>query len=152
MYAKHHARMLAEGVEMYEVRPDAASRHVYTRGVENAQLGLHAKLAVIDREIVYIGSFNLDPRSTFLKTEVALLVYSPALAEQVLALMERDFMPENAWRLALEPRRAGGEAPGGVDRARVRPGSPLPSRARDRLLAAVRRARLRAPSHPWTAV
>jgi putative cardiolipin synthase len=107
MYAKHRRRMLAEGVEMYEVRPDAESRRVYTRGVDGARLSLHAKVAVIDREIVYIGSFNLDPRSTFLNTEVALLVYSSSLAEQMLQLLERDFRPENAWQLALGTRPDG---------------------------------------------
>ena len=110
-YAKQCKRILAEGVEMYEVRPDADSRRLYARGaLDGGRLGLHAKLAVVDREVVYIGSFNLDPRSTFLNTEVALLVYSPALAQQMLELLDRDFRPENAWRLALERSGNGGKA------------------------------------------
>ena len=93
--------MLESGVEMYEVRSDAHSRRHYTTGAEDtARLGLHAKLAVFDRRVVYIGSFNFDPRSLFLNTEVALFVDSPALAQRVLALVERDFAPENAWRVA----------------------------------------------------
>ena len=103
IYAKDYRRMLSEGLEMYEVRSDAESRRVYARGTaDKARLGLHAKLAVLDREVVYIGSFNLDPRSTFLNTEVAVFVYSRALAHQMLELVDRDFKPENAWRLALE--------------------------------------------------
>jgi putative cardiolipin synthase len=104
VYAKDHRRMLGEGVEMYEVRPGAESRHVYTSVTPpgSARLGLHAKLAVFDRTAVYIGSFNLDPRSLYLNTEVALLVHSPVLARAMLDLLERDFRPENAWRLVLE--------------------------------------------------
>jgi putative cardiolipin synthase len=102
VYAKDHRRMLEQGVGVYEVRPDADSRRAYTT-FTTARLGLHAKVAVFDRAVVYIGSFNLDPRSAFLNTEVALLVRSPELAAQMLALLEPDFRPENAWRLALEP-------------------------------------------------
>src|SRR6185312_15406063 len=102
-YAKDYRRMLQAGVQLYEVRSDADSRHVYTTGVPaDARLGLHAKVAVFDRDIIYIGSFNLDPRSLLLNTEVAMIVYSPALAAQMLGLLNRDFQPANAWRLALE--------------------------------------------------
>ncbi|HXD95698.1 MAG TPA: phospholipase D family protein [Candidatus Acidoferrum sp.] len=101
VYAKDHRRMLEEGVGVYEVRPDADSRRRYATH-PTARLGLHAKLAVFDHDVIYIGSFNLDPRSLFLNTEVALIVYSPELAAQMLELLERDFRPENAWRLALE--------------------------------------------------
>ena len=111
VYAKNYRRMLDEGIEMYEVRSDAESRSVHTRGTtDEARLGLHAKVAVFDREIIYIGSFNLDPRSTFLNTEVALIVYSAPLAQQMLELVDRDFRPENAWRLALETAGDGSKA------------------------------------------
>jgi putative cardiolipin synthase len=110
VYAKDYNRMLDEGVEMYEVRSDAETRRAYgTTASSEARLGLHAKVAVFDRDVVYIGSFNLDPRSLFLNTEVALLVYSPLLAQQMLELVERDFRPENAWRLAVERDGNGGK-------------------------------------------
>jgi putative cardiolipin synthase len=100
--AKDHRRMLEEGVDVYELRPDAASRPTPT-GITTARLALHAKVAVFDRAVVYVDSFNLDPRSAFLNTEVALLVRSPQLAAQMLELIGPDFRPENAWRLALAP-------------------------------------------------
>lgn len=110
VYAKDHRRMLEAGVEIYEVRSDAASRELYARvAPASARLGLHAKVAVFDRTVVYVGSFNLDPRSRYLNTEVALLVRSPRLAEELLALLERDCRPENAWRVVLD--RNGDRAP-----------------------------------------
>ena len=106
VYAKDYRRMLGQGVELYEVRPDAERRRRYTSGApEEARFGLHAKLAVFDGEVVYIGSFNLDPRSLFLNTEVALFVYSPVLAREMLEVLERDLRPENAWRLELVGNR-----------------------------------------------
>jgi putative cardiolipin synthase len=55
---------------------------------------------VIDRKTVAIGSFNLDPRSMNLDTEMVFIVHSPQLAAQVLDAFAPDFAPENAWRIA----------------------------------------------------
>jgi phosphatidylserine/phosphatidylglycerophosphate/cardiolipin synthase-like enzyme len=52
---------------------------------------------VIDDETVYIGTFNLDPRSANLNTEVGLLVDSEELARQLTASIERDIDPANSW-------------------------------------------------------
>src|SRR5262245_47855034 len=87
VFARDRRSMLHEGVDLYEVRPDAASRRIYTAYPSgHDRLALHAKLAVVDRQIVYIGSFNLDPRSREINTEVALLGDSASLAKQLLAL------------------------------------------------------------------
>jgi len=55
---------------------------------------------VFDRKTVFIGSFNLDPRSMNLDTEIVLVVQSPELAAQFLDAFATDFAPENAWRIA----------------------------------------------------
>jgi putative cardiolipin synthase len=103
VYARDRRRLLEQGVDLYEVRPDAASRRLYTADPSGRhRLALHAKVAVLDRHTVYIGSFNLDPRSRAINTEVALFVYSAPLARQLLELLERDFHPENSWRVVLE--------------------------------------------------
>ena len=69
--------------------------------VEGA-IRLQGKLAVIDREIVYVGSLNLDPRSIQLNTEMGMIVSSPGLAEEVAAIAERDMAPTNSWRVLLD--------------------------------------------------
>jgi putative cardiolipin synthase len=62
---------------------------------------------VIDRRIVFIGSFNMDPRSTHLNTELGVLIESPALAAQLAAQLERDMAPENSFELSLDPAGRG---------------------------------------------
>jgi cardiolipin synthase C len=49
-----------------------------------------------------VGSFNFDPRSQALNTEVALLVDSPVLARRLLDLLALDFEPDNSWRVVLD--------------------------------------------------
>jgi putative cardiolipin synthase len=62
---------------------------------------LHTKAVVVDRKAVFIGSFNLDPRSADLNTEVGLLVESPELAAQTVAYMDEGVAPESSYRVLL---------------------------------------------------
>ena len=64
--------------------------------------GLHTKAVVVDRETVYVGSLNLDPRSIQLNTEMGMIVSSTGLAEEVAAIAERDMGPSNSWRVRLD--------------------------------------------------
>lgn len=62
---------------------------------------IHAKTYVVDRRMVMIGSFNMDPRSAYIDTELMLVIDSPELAEQVLRV-------QNAYReRALEVGNGG---------------------------------------------
>jgi len=103
-YKQWREALLDAGVELYEARSDAAVRTnaVDTPPTEAEYMGLHMKAMVIDRERVFIGSMNLDPRSWEINSEMGIVVESPGLAEELAAIMERDMAPENAWRVALE--------------------------------------------------
>ena len=65
-------------------------------------VGLHTKAVVVDRRHVFIGSMNFDPRSKNINTEAGVFIESPLLADDVVALMERDMSPVNAWRVLLD--------------------------------------------------
>lgn len=65
---------------------------------KNPIFALHAKSMVIDDSQIFIGTFNLDPRSANLNTEVGVLVESPELARQLIQSIERDILPENSWQ------------------------------------------------------
>lgn len=102
-YRNHIDNLLNQGTELHEMRFDAESRHTYMLSpVETKALALHAKTLVIDRDQVFVGSANLDPRSLRLNTEMGLLVESPALNAEVRQAFAPDFSPDNAWRLQLD--------------------------------------------------
>ena len=63
---------------------------------------LTAKAMVVDRERVYIGSMNFDPRSAAINTEMGVFVDSRGLAEALARLIERDMQPANSWRVELD--------------------------------------------------
>ena len=102
-YVRHRDVLVRGGVELWELkpRPDQAPGSLF--GSSGARL--HGKAAVIDRETLFVGSMNLDPRSVALNSEQGLLVTDAVLSGQLLALFERMTQPENAWSLAWDPNR-----------------------------------------------
>jgi putative cardiolipin synthase len=105
-YAKQRHRLLETGAELYEMRPDAKSeRALFTAAQLEAHqtlFGLHAKTSVFDRKITFVGSFNVDPRSVNLNTEMGLLVESEALANAVADSIENDIAAGNSWQVVLK--------------------------------------------------
>jgi putative cardiolipin synthase len=104
-YSKYREGLVAAGVELYELRPDAGPvRQRMFFGVRGgSRAGLHTKAIVFDRKDVFIGSFNLDPRSSFINTEAGLYIESPELAAQVAAYMDEGVRLDNAYRVQLDP-------------------------------------------------
>jgi putative cardiolipin synthase len=101
-YAPYRVPLLRAGVELYEYKP-TAGRGGGLAGIagSRSRSSLHAKAYVIDRETLVIGSMNLDPRSIHLNTELALVVHSAPLAEQVAQLFARAATPEFSYRVRL---------------------------------------------------
>lgn len=105
-YTRNRKELLKRGVELFEWRGDGQSCATV---IDNDKLdcanflySLHAKSVVFDRETIYVGSFNLNPRSHLLNTETALVVVSKELAAKLVGDMSRDMAPENSWRLAID--------------------------------------------------
>jgi len=78
----------------------AADRITAGRQARMPFLCLHAKSLVVDDRVAFVGSYNLDPRSENLNTEVGLLVEDPAFARQLHEEIGRDMRAENSWVIA----------------------------------------------------
>jgi putative cardiolipin synthase len=65
---------------------------------------IHAKTYIVDDETVWIGSFNLDPRSITLNTEASLLIEDNLLASQVKQLIYNATAPKNSWTIGARER------------------------------------------------
>jgi len=60
---------------------------------------IHAKTYVVDNKKVFIGSFNIDPRSINLNTEAGLIIYDEKVARDVAGDILRDMAPGNSWTI-----------------------------------------------------
>lgn len=101
-YRNHIQELLGHGVQLHEVRADAEERHRYILPpTDSKSLALHAKVLLIDDDLAFIGSANLDPRSLRLNTEMGLLVDDDSLVRDLKTAFAPDFSTANAWTLRL---------------------------------------------------
>ncbi len=103
-YAKRRRDLLAAGVKLYELKP-TATREARAGRVpphSGSSSALHAKTFAVDRERVFVGSFNFDQRSTHLNTEMGLVIDSPALAQGLAGTFDTA-VPRIAYEVRLAP-------------------------------------------------
>jgi putative cardiolipin synthase len=100
-YANTREDLLNAGAELYELRPDSNIRQKLDLVAGKSRAALHSKALVFDRESAFIGSFNLDPRSRFINTEIGILIDSPEIARQLGEFMDEGVAPGSAYRVTL---------------------------------------------------
>jgi putative cardiolipin synthase len=89
-YSRYRVPMLKMGINVFETDSSELKNDPLIGKALGASIGRsHSKLVIIDRKVVFVGSMNLDFRSSRLNTELGLLVHSPELAEAVLSLGSR---------------------------------------------------------------
>jgi putative cardiolipin synthase len=84
-YAKRRKALLRAGVRLFELRRTTPQRKRLLRvrgssGGSGSGASLHSKTFSMDRQRVFVGSFNFDQRSARLNTEIGFIIESPELA------------------------------------------------------------------------
>ncbi|HEY5803799.1 MAG TPA: phospholipase D family protein [Lysobacter sp.] len=97
-YSRYRDDLVDGGVKLWELKPtsDAESRFSL-RGSSGSSL--HTKALIIDDREVFVGSYNLDPRSTSINTEQGLLVVHPELAQELERIFAHEIEGSRAWRV-----------------------------------------------------
>ncbi len=99
-YAAHRRALLRGGVELYELKSLGPPTKLTLTGSSNASL--HTKAALVDRRVAFVGSYNLDPRSTSLNTEMGLLIEQPDIAAEIERLIATQTSGDRAWRVSID--------------------------------------------------
>jgi len=102
-YSSYRKAVLRAGMELWEVRADAAELTLEDGTTEFEQLTMHTKGILIDRRYTFVGSLNIDPRSIDLNTEMGVMIDSESLTS-VLADNFQQRIPEMAYRLELDEK------------------------------------------------
>ena len=99
-YAKHRKDMLRAGIQLFEMHPQAGGERpaVKLRPFGSSGSSLHAKTFAVDGARIFVGSFNFDPRSTTLNTEMGLLIESAQMANGLHAAFDLG-LRGLAWRV-----------------------------------------------------
>lgn len=110
-YSRYRAPLLRSGVTLFELKRSpawlspGAFRWFRPRFGSSSGACLHAKYFVFDRKTVFVGSFNLDPRSILFNTELGLLIESRELAEQLATLSDAAMSPAAAYRVEFRGKK-----------------------------------------------
>jgi putative cardiolipin synthase len=102
-YAGYRPKLLRAGIGLFELKPSGEDEDTSVFGSRGASL--HTKAFVVDGAQVFVGSFNLDPRSARLNTEMGAFVRHDGLAAELRAEHVRLADPARSWRLGLEDGR-----------------------------------------------
>ncbi|WP_198024035.1 phospholipase D family protein [Pseudidiomarina salinarum] len=111
-YAKWRKRLLRAGIQLFELqrlsplarRQERKQRRQRMKGKKgrfgSSASSLHAKTFEIDHERVFFGSFNFDPRSAQLNTELGFVIHSCKLARMIAKEFSKT-VPHYAYKIAL---------------------------------------------------
>jgi cardiolipin synthase C len=100
-YAKWRRTLLKAGIALFEIKRTSSGPPVKGHGVTgSSSSSLHAKTFSVDRSHVFIGSFNFDPRSARLNTELGFVIDSPALAQASADIFAKR-VPVDAYKVRL---------------------------------------------------
>ena len=110
-YAKYRRALIAAGIALYELKAEDRRERGSLFGSRTASL--HTKAFVVDDELGFVGSFNLDPRSASINTEMGILFRDAVLAGELAAIFDAQASPAESYRLLLADGRL--EWMGGMD-------------------------------------
>jgi putative cardiolipin synthase len=102
-YAPSRKPLLEAGVEIYEIKPHADIAGAQLVAASGAKATLHTKAFIVDRKEMFIGSFNFDPRSANINTELGVIIRDPGLAEYYAEYAERT-LPDSAYEVFLDDK------------------------------------------------
>lgn len=102
-YARHRIPLLEAGVELHELNKKLTKKEEESRKgpSSGSKASLHTKSFIMDRERVFIGSFNFDPRSVYENTEIGILLDSETIAAGMAEWFDNN-IEQYAFRLALK--------------------------------------------------
>jgi putative cardiolipin synthase len=100
-YAKRRKALLDAGITLYEMRLVSADTADKGSGVLGSSASsVHAKTFAVDRSRIFIGSFNFDPRSANLNTELGFVIESVELAAKLAGMFD-SVVPSAAYEVRL---------------------------------------------------
>jgi len=102
-YMKYREKLLRGGVELYELNKKLTrEQRKQKKGQEgSSKASLHTKSFVFDRNKVFIGSLNLDPRSVVENTEIGVVIASTEMARGMSTWFDEN-IEKFAFRLELQ--------------------------------------------------
>ena len=94
-YSQWRPKMLRAGIKIYELKSTASEEqreNKLWKARSQSSTSLHAKTFAIDDHQVFIGSYNVDPRSANINTEMGVIINDDELARQLHEALSDDLL------------------------------------------------------------
>lgn len=106
-YMKHRKKLLRSGIDLYEIKNFAVESELEGKDKQrifgSSSTSLHAKTFAINQRKVFVGSFNFDPRSARLNTELGFVIDSPSMAAKIERVFSEK-LHSSAYKLQITPQ------------------------------------------------
>ena len=99
-YANYRKRLLRNGIKLFELQPFSRQPAISVFGSKGASL--HTKSFTVDDKTGFVGSFNFDPRSVSLNSEMGVLFEDEKLVAELQQRFRSEISPESSYRLELK--------------------------------------------------
>ena len=103
-YAPSRKPLLEHGVRIFEIREDLAIRGTKRARTKEANSSLHTKAFIVDNRYFFIGSFNWDPRSAYLNTELGVIIDSEYIASEAANALY-NAIPQDTFEVFLNQKK-----------------------------------------------
>ena len=94
-YSQWRPKLLRAGIKIYELKSTASEEkreNKLWKARSQSSTSLHAKTFAIDDHQVFIGSYNVDPRSANINTEMGVIISDDELAQQLHEALSDDLL------------------------------------------------------------
>ncbi|GAF60293.1 cardiolipin synthetase [Psychrobacter sp. JCM 18903] len=94
-YSQWRPNLLRAGVKIYELKSTASEEkreNKLWKARSQSSTSLHAKTFAVDDYQVFIGSYNVDPRSANINTEMGVIINDDELAKQLHGALSDDLL------------------------------------------------------------
>ena len=88
---------------LYEIRASTTIPSDQSAGVQETKTTLHAKAFAVDREHIFIGTFNWNQRSLNIDTELGVIIHSPQIATEFVERVTA-ILPEHSYQVFLNEK------------------------------------------------
>jgi putative cardiolipin synthase len=99
-YAAYRRALIEAGVSLFELKPEVRRRRISAFGSSGASL--HTKAFTVDGTFGFVGSFNFDPRSISLNTEMGVLFQHPELTKEISKVLAQETAPQSSYKVVLK--------------------------------------------------
>jgi len=100
-YSRSRPALLRGGVQLWELKPTPGADVAHGL-FGSSGASLHTKALVVDTQFAFVGSYNLDPRSTWLNCEQGVLVEHAAVARELEEIFSEQTTAARTWRVSLD--------------------------------------------------